>query len=243
MPTTFQALLVTAIALLPGSVYTIARESRGASWAWRSTDGATLLFRFLTASAFFHLLLAPIGYAAYQHATADHWFDHGHRFPWAWWGWLAGYLLVPYAFGLWMEAARRWTPSPRRIVGFLKNLFIWLPLFVAGRANEPRAWDRLFAKDRTGYIMVKLAGDGGWKGGLWYAPSYASAYGEDQDLYIAEQIAVNEDGSVIVDDKGNPAYLGVGLLISWSEVQYVEFVGAGSGTTDGSTSDDTQSEQ
>lgn len=63
---TFQALLVTVIAILPGAVYTIARESRGASWAWRKTDAATLIFRFLTASAFFHLLLAPVSYAAYQ---------------------------------------------------------------------------------------------------------------------------------------------------------------------------------
>lgn len=225
MITTFQALLATAIALLPGSVYTIARESRGASWAWRSTDGATLLFRFLTASAFFHLLLAPIGYAAYQHVVVDHLVAPGHPFPWAWWGWLAGYVVVPYAFGLWMEAARSWKLSERRILGLPKNLFIRLPLFVAGRANEPRAWDRLFTKNRTGYIIVKLAGDdGGWKAGLWYSPSYASAYGEDQDLYIAEQIAVNDDGSVEVDESGKPILLGVGLLISWADVKYVEFV-------------------
>jgi len=222
--TTFQALLVAAIVILPGSVYTLARESRGASWAWRSTDAATLIFRFLTASAFFHLLLAPVGYAAYQHVAVNHLLAPKQPFPWTWWAWLAGYIVVPYLFGLWMEAARGLKPSPRRVLGLPKNLFIWLPLFVAGRANEPRAWDRLFTKDRTGYIILRLKDSDEWKAGIWYKPSYASAYGEDQDLYIAEQIAVSEDGVVESDAHGSPVYLGVGLLISWSELEYVEFV-------------------
>lgn len=71
MISTFQALLATAIAILPGAVYTIARESCGASWAWRKTDAATLIFRFLTASAFFHLLLASISYAACQNVNSS----------------------------------------------------------------------------------------------------------------------------------------------------------------------------
>jgi len=44
--TTFQALLVAVIAVVPGAVYTIACESHGVSWAWRKTDAATLIFRF-----------------------------------------------------------------------------------------------------------------------------------------------------------------------------------------------------
>jgi hypothetical protein len=215
---TFQALLVAAIVILPGSVYTLARESRGASWAWRSTDAATLIFRFLTASACFHLVLAPVGYAAYQHVVVNHLVAPGRPFPWTWWGWLAGYIVVPFVFGLWMEAARSCSPSTRRVRGLPKNLFIWLPLFIAGRANEPRAWDRLFTRDRTGYIILRLKDRDEWKAGIWYEPSYASAYGEDQDLYIAEQIAVKEDGSVEFDEYGNPRYLGAGLLISWSEL-------------------------
>jgi hypothetical protein len=220
---TFQALLVAAIVILPGSVYTIARESRGASWAWRSTDAATLVFRFLTASAFFHLLLAPIGYAAYHHVVADHMLAAGRPFPWAWWGWLAGYLLVPYLFGIWMEGARTWKPSQRRILGSPKNLLIWIPRAIGGDANEPRAWDRLFSKDRTGYIILRLK-VGEYRAGLWFAPSYASAYGEDKDLYVAEQIAVGPDGAVEFGEDGKPINLGVGLLVSWSEVDYVEFV-------------------
>jgi hypothetical protein len=90
--------------------------------------------------------------------------------------------------------------------------------------TSPARGDRLFTKDRTGYIILRLKDSDEWKAGIWYEPSYASAYGEDQDLYIAEQIAVKEDGSVEVDPHGEPRYLGVGLLISWSELDYVEFV-------------------
>ncbi|UQX11746.1 hypothetical protein [Candidatus Mycobacterium methanotrophicum] len=51
-----------------------------------------------------------------------------------------------------------------------------------------------------------------------------NTYGEDQDLYIAEQIAVDDVGSVQSDEDGKPIYLVFGLLISWSELDYVEFV-------------------
>lgn len=47
MVTTFEALLVAVIAVLPGAVYTIARESHGPSWACRKTDAATRIFRFV----------------------------------------------------------------------------------------------------------------------------------------------------------------------------------------------------
>ncbi len=224
MISTFQALLVTAIAILPGAVYTVARESRGASWAWRKTDAATLIFRFLTASAFFHLLLAPISYAAYQNVTTNHILSAGRPFPWSWWVCLAAYIAVPYTFGVCMEESRGWKRSPRRVLGWPKNGLKSVLAFISGADPEPRAWDRLFSKHRTGYITLKLKDSGGWKAGLWYAPSYASAYGEDQDLYVAEQIAVDDAGSVQSDDDGKPIYLGFGLLISWSEVDYVEFV-------------------
>jgi hypothetical protein len=221
---TFQALLVAVIAVLPGAVYTIARESHGASWAWRKTDAATLIFRFLTASAVFHVMLAPVSYRAYQKLVVTNAVAQGHPVAWSWWVWLAAYIVIPYLFGVWMEDSRSWKRSQRRVVGWPKNAVKWLLGFIAGTDPEPRAWDRLFSKNRTGYITLKLKDSGEWKAGIWYRPAYASAYGEDQELYIAEQIAVTADGSVCYDDDGNPIYLGVGLLIRWSEAEYVEFV-------------------
>jgi hypothetical protein len=61
-----QALLVALLAVLPGALFTIARERSGATWAWRQTDASTLIFRFLGASAVFHAFFAPVTYLAYQ---------------------------------------------------------------------------------------------------------------------------------------------------------------------------------
>ncbi len=228
MVTTFQALLDAVIAVLPGAVYTIARESHGASWAWRKTDAATLIFRFLATSAAFQVLLAPATYYAYRHvvltgATAP------SGLPWSWWVALAAYIAIPYLLGAWMESSRDWKRSSRRVVGWPKNALKWLLAFISGTDPEPRAWDRLFSKNRTEYITLKLKDSAEWKAGIWYRPAYASAYGEDQELYIAEQIAVSAEGAVSYDDNGDPIYLGVGLLIRWSEIEYIEFVESDSG--------------
>jgi hypothetical protein len=35
---------------------------------------------------------------------------------------------------------------------------------------------------------------------------------------------VSAEGAVSYDENGEPIYLGVGLLIRWSEIEYIEFV-------------------
>lgn len=61
-----------------------------------------------------------------------------------------------------------------------------------------------------------------WKAGLW-ADSFASGYGEDGDLYIAETYLIENDGQLQLQEDGRPVPGGVGLLIRWSEVRYLEF--------------------
>jgi hypothetical protein len=63
---TLQALLVALLAVLPGALFTIAQERSGATWAWRHTDAATLILRFLSTSAIFHAFFAPVTYHAYN---------------------------------------------------------------------------------------------------------------------------------------------------------------------------------
>lgn len=55
---TLQALLVARGSA--GALYTLGRENFGATWAGRRTDTATQIFRFLSASALFHALFAPL---------------------------------------------------------------------------------------------------------------------------------------------------------------------------------------
>jgi hypothetical protein len=231
---TLQALLVALLAVLPGATYTIARESRGATWAWRQTDAATLIFRFLAASAVFHAVLAPITYRAYQHLVITHKLAEGQTLSWRWWPVLLGYVVVPYAVGAVTEIGRNWQQDPcclKRAVSRLVGLY-------AGRSPEPRAWDRFFSQRPYGIVRLQLTNDE-WKAGLWSAGSFASQYGEDGDLYVEDEYVVDENGVLAQSADGEYQSAGVGLLISWTEIRYLEFVEwpAASGNTanDGST--------
>jgi hypothetical protein len=82
---TFQALLVALLAVLPGAVYTLARENFGASWAWQHTDTSTQIFRLLGASAVFHAVFAPLSYRAYQELVVTHEAAKGETLSWWWW--------------------------------------------------------------------------------------------------------------------------------------------------------------
>lgn len=247
---TFQALLVALIAVLPGALYTIALENGGAAWAWRRTDTATQIFRFLGASAVFQAIFAPVTYWAYRELILTHVLIQGGPVAWYWWPILLAYLIVPYAWGQLTEGSRDWRLDSEdvavekgfrhRIAKFVRQLTRLLKVGInklvglySTRDPEPRAWDRLFSKKNLGgYVRLKLT-DGEWKAGLWYG-SYASGYGEDGDLYIAQQVEVDEHGELVADDDRDPVLVGWGLLIRWSEVHYLEFAEIGDNGSDGS---------
>jgi Family of unknown function (DUF6338) len=214
---TFQALVVALVAVLPGAVYAIARENLGASWAWRRTDTATQIFRFLGASAVFHVVFAPLTYVAYQKLVVTRALTEGRRISLWWWLALLAYVLVPYLSGAFSELSRVWGDN------WLNRCIRWMLAPISGRSAEPRAWDRLFSKSNlAGYIRLRL-NDGTWKAGVWL-DSYASGYGEEGDLYIAHEVAVNDEGEIVTDAETRlPELLGRGLLIRWSEVQYLDF--------------------
>ncbi|MFD9664872.1 DUF6338 family protein [Rhodococcus sp. NPDC059968] len=64
MPSTFQALAVALLALLPGALYELAREQRAGRWGLR---GADQIFRLLGFSVAFQVLIAPLTYWLYSH--------------------------------------------------------------------------------------------------------------------------------------------------------------------------------
>jgi hypothetical protein len=64
---TFQALLEAMVAVLPGALYTIAREHRNAAWV--RGDLTSRLIGFLGVSAVFQALYAPLTYWIYVHAV------------------------------------------------------------------------------------------------------------------------------------------------------------------------------
>ncbi|GJO37370.1 hypothetical protein NJB1604_02030 [Mycobacterium marinum] len=213
---TLQALLVAVVAVLPGAVYTIALENRGASWAWPKSNASSQIIRFLGASAAFHAVFAPLTYWAYRQLIVTRALSNGAEIAWYWWPILLGYLVVPYVWGEWTVRSRSWGKSSRwkRLIKGFVGLY-------TASAPEPRAWDWLFSKNPTGVVRIQLI-NGEWKAGLW-GDSYASGYGEAGDMYISEQFALDDDGDLDLDDAGEMKSVGAGLLIRWSEVRYLEF--------------------
>jgi Family of unknown function (DUF6338) len=206
---TLQALLVALLAVLPGALFTIARETNGASWAWRATDNSTLVFRFLSFSAVYHVGFAWLTYIAYQRLIVTGRLANGCPISWKWYAVLLSYVAIPYLIGVVTEKGRH-----------VKGLG-WLVGLWAGRNPELRAWDRFFATEPAGLMRLKLT-DEGWKLGLFNKKSYASGYGEDGDIYLVQQYLIGTDG-IPVDQGGHLVEVGAGMLIRWSEVKYFDF--------------------
>jgi hypothetical protein len=209
---TLQALLVALLAVLPGALYTLARETYGATWAWRHADASTLVMRFLIFSAVFHALSAPLTYYAYRRLIVNPVLENGWQMSWRWYALLLAYMALPYLFGVLSQKGRQ-VPGLRRVVA------LW-----GGGYPELRAWDRFFLTRPVGVMRLKLANDE-WKAGLFNYQSYASGYGEEGDIYLAQQYLIDEDGFPrrTADGKYVSAGPGAGLLIRWSEIRYVDF--------------------
>ncbi|MBS1691203.1 MAG: hypothetical protein JST91_03075 [Actinobacteria bacterium] len=111
---TFQALFVALVAVLPGSLYTIALVNRGAGWAWRKDDAANQLIGFVGVSAAFHAVFAPATYWAYREVVATNALKSGHV-SWWWWPLLLTYVVVPYGWGIVVAQSRRWGPETASI--------------------------------------------------------------------------------------------------------------------------------
>gem|GEM_PF-1076836 len=223
MISTFQALLVALIAVLPGALYTIAREHRNAAWA-RGDTGSRLI-GFLGVSAFFQALYAPLTYWVYVHDIATGWVAMGKPIEWFWWPILLAYVAVPYLVGALTANTRRWNAKSGRIKRAIKAV---VRLFT-DQAPEPRAWDMVFSRpDLVDWVRIKMK-DGTWRAGLRNRqpdtkyPSYASGYSEPQELYLSDQAVINQLGEFVTDE-GSPQLTGWSLLIRWEEISVLELL-------------------
>jgi len=211
---TFQALGVLLLAFLPGALYVWAFEREAGGWGLGVTDR---VLRFVGVSAVFHALVAPLTYIAYRNSVLTGRLAHGTPLPL--WLWLVPvvYVAVPALAGFFTGSAtaagKRWTR------------------FIAGRSPAPRAWDHLFsAHDLSGWVRLKLKNDE-WIVGAYARSSsgrlrsYTAGYPDAQDLYLIETAECEpETGKFVLGSDGRPRLRGVGVLIRWEEVMYLEFV-------------------
>ncbi len=219
MVETFQALGVLVLAFLPGALYVWAFEREAGGWGLGLTDR---LLRFVGASAVFHALAAPLTYIAYRHFVVTGHLAHGEALPL--WLWIVPvlYVAIPTTAG-WLTGSATSAGKP------------WTR-YVAGRSPAPRAWDHLFARpDLNGWIRLRLKNDE-WILGAWATSttsqlrSYAAGYPNAQDLYLVETAECEaRTGRFVLDRDGRPLLRGVGVLVRWEDVLYLEFIDSRSG--------------
>lgn len=208
--TTFEAIAVALVALLPGGLYVWGFERQVGNWGIGLSDR---LFRFFGTSALFHAVIAPVTYWLW--ATQFRTGGAGVARPLPLWLWpiILAYVAMPFIGGDRVGLATR-------------NGQGWARL-LTGPDPAPRAWDYFFASRPDGWVRLRLK-SGVWIGGA-YAPSdrgiasYAAGYPETQDLFLAETVEMDPDSGEFLLENGRPVFRGTSLLIRWDEVEFLEF--------------------
>ncbi|MCX4092545.1 DUF6338 family protein [Nocardia sp. alder85J] len=209
MITTFQALVVALLTLLPGASYSLTYERNAGSYTGGSPDR---LVRLFAASSIFLAVYSGPALLLYRHFVVSGDLRRGLV------NWLmfeavsVGYVLVPAAIGAAMGLAtnRDW-PIAR-----------WL----YGRAPHPRAWDHVWSRENRYIVRIKLK-SGTWLAGRYGGTdddmSYASGYPEAGELYLSTQLAVHpKTGEFVVRDGTAPVQLPSGVLVRWEEIEYLD---------------------
>lgn len=217
MISTFQALAVALLALLPGASYTFAYERIVGGFGPSFSDR---LVRFLVVSAVFAAVFSAPGLILYRSFIVNDRLTHG-SFTWVdlvVFEILAlAYVLLPTAAGGFVGGSvrigRRWARA------------------LVGNAIERRAWDFLWRPGAQGVVRLKMK-SGVWLAGLYGTTefgqrSYAAGYPEGGDLYLATQFVVDADSGAFIrdeDERPVPAPGSPGLLVRWEEIEYLDFL-------------------
>lgn len=209
MPSTFQAVVVIVIALLPGALYVWAFERQAGRYGIGLSDR---VLRFVGGSAVLLAAFASPLYVLHVNFTED--FVEGRALPWPLAMVPLVYVGVPLLAGtvLGLGLRRGWRVAK----------------VVVGPDPAPRAWDYLFQYHIDGWIRCRLK-SGTWLGGAYADAngkrSYAAGYPEPQDFYLAASVEVDPvTGEFGLDDDGRPRLGSGGLLVRWEEVEYLEFI-------------------
>lgn len=209
MVDTFQAIVVVAIALVPGALYFWAFERQTGRWGIGLSDR---VLRFVGLSALFHAAVAPVSYWFWAHQWPR--LREGESVSLGLWGLAVAYAAVPLAGGTVIGfATRREQP--------------WARFFV-GPHPAPRAWDYLFEHEPDGWVRMRMK-SGVWIGGVFAEIDgrlpYTAGYPEPQDLFLPATVDVDPDtGEFPRDEAGDIVHRSGGLLVRWEEVEYLEFV-------------------
>lgn len=213
--TTFQALAVTLLAVLPGASYTFAFERLAGSFGVSLSDR---LVRFTAASAVFHALFSGIELLLYRKFVISGRLVAGSLAAWQFEIVSLLYVLLPTAVG--------------SLVGHGRNQRWGWVSWLTGASPEPRAWDFVWTQPGTTWLVRLRLKSGAWVAGFFgnvegAPPSYAAGYPEAQDLFLGLQVRVDAaTGEFVKDQDGliRPVDGRTALLVRWDEVEYADLL-------------------
>ncbi len=205
---TFEAVAVTLVAIIPGALYLWGYERMAGSWDQTSPDR---IYRFVAGSAVFQLLFAPLSYWLWKTYFYSDRLSHAKSVPLSFWLLLSLYGVIPAAVGL--------------AVGKFVSKKTVLGRVIRSSSAPPRAWDKVFSGQPQGLVRIKLK-SGTWVAGVFAetasGDAYASGYPADQDIWLPQTVVVDPiNGEYILDVNRLPKFLTTGILIDWSEVEYL----------------------
>jgi hypothetical protein len=210
---TFTALAVVVVALLPGGLFTWAYEQEVGSSGQAFADR---LLRLVGVSGLLQALAAPLSWWFYVHEIRSGRLLAG-PVPWELWPAVLGYVLAPVGLG--------------RLIGLLAWRRPGWVRGISGPAPAHRAWDHVFSGGRGAWMRIRLkdpaGGTNGWIAGAYARAErgpvgYAAGFPHEQDIYLADTAELDDHGHLLRDPDGTVRRRGWGLLVSWSEVAYME---------------------
>jgi hypothetical protein len=194
-PSTFVALAVLVIAVLPGAAYTFAFEREAGSFGVTAADRA---LRFLASSMVFHLAFAPVGYGIYRLLIGRTGELGIGPFALTYLAALTS-VALPAAVGtvlggLYATRGTRegWCWLRRRLTAHREAQLLRVLL---GGDPAPRAWDDLFSTRPNFYVRVKTS-DGTMLAGAFAKSSYAAGFPQETDLFLEQAHNVLDDGTI-----------------------------------------------
>lgn len=216
IPTSYVALLIVVLVVLPGAMYTWAFERQASGFGVSLTDRT---LRLIATSLIFHLVFGWVEYWLYRTSFTGKAFGTGQFAA----SWLALILMVaiPGAFGAivgGLYATRhnrsdKWQFIRKRLN---ERNEIEVLRFLLGRAPAPRAWDHLFSARPSGYVRIRTT-ESSWIAGLYADKSHAAGAPYETDLYLEEAWGIDDSGT-LVGDSG----LGYSMYVPASKIAWLE---------------------
>jgi hypothetical protein len=228
IPTSYVALLIVILVVLPGAIYTWAFERQASGFGVTLADRS---LRLVATSLLFHFFAGWPEYWLYRTAFSGRAFGL-EQFAAAWTG-VTLMIAIPGIIGTAIGSiySTRHTRDGWRLIRRHLNeeTEIKILKFLLGRAPAPRAWDHLFTSRPSGYIRVWTT-EQKWVAGLYADRSHAAGAPYETDLYLEEAWEIDERG-ILSGDKG----LGYSVYVPASKIAWLEVLLPVEIDTEGST--------